>query len=81
MMEIPDRLFDKIAIDLVTECKTSTLGNKHILTIIDHLTGYNICDCTIFILFNDIKLLLVHLYGPTHVFSQVSFILLHLLYL
>ena len=36
--EIPDRPFDKIAIDLVTECKTSTSGNKHILTIIDHLT-------------------------------------------
>ena len=39
MTEIPDRLFDKIAIDLVTECETSTSGNKHILTIIDHLTG------------------------------------------
>ena len=38
MTEIPDRPFDKIAIDLVTECKTSTSGNKHILTIIDHLT-------------------------------------------
>ena len=37
---IPDRLFDKIAIDLVTDCKTSTSGNKHILTIIDHLTGW-----------------------------------------
>ena len=40
MTEIPDRLFDKIAIDLVTDCKTSTSGNKHILTIIDHLTGW-----------------------------------------
>ena len=40
MMEIPDRPFDKIAIDLVTECKTPTSGNKHILTIIDHLTGW-----------------------------------------
>ena len=39
MMEIPDRPFDKIAIDLVTECKTSNSGNKHILTIIDHLMG------------------------------------------
>ena len=39
-MEIPDRPFDKIAIDLVTECKTSTSGNKHILTIIDHLTRW-----------------------------------------
>ena len=40
MTEIPDRLFDKIAIDLVTECDTSTSGNKHILIIIDHLTGW-----------------------------------------
>ena len=39
MMEIPDRPFDKIAIDLVTECETSTAGNEHILTIIDHLIG------------------------------------------
>ena len=38
MTMIPDRPFDKIAIDLVTDCKTSTSGNKHILTIIDHLT-------------------------------------------
>ena len=40
MMEIPNRPFDKIAADLVTECKTSTSVNKHILTIIDHLTGW-----------------------------------------
>ena len=40
MMEIPNRPFDKIAIDLVTECETSTSRNKHILTIIDHLTGW-----------------------------------------
>ena len=40
MMEIPDRPFDKISVDLVMECKTSTSGNKHILTIIDHLTGW-----------------------------------------
>ena len=40
MTEIPDRPFDKIAIDLVTDCKTLTSGNKHILTIIDHLTGW-----------------------------------------
>ena len=40
MTDIPDRPFDKIAIDLVTECETSTSGNKHILTIIDHLTGW-----------------------------------------
>ena len=39
MTDIPDRSFDKIAIDLVMECETSPSGNKHILTIIDHLTG------------------------------------------
>ena len=39
MTEIPECPFDKIAIDLVTECETSSSGNKHILTIIDHLTG------------------------------------------
>ena len=40
MMDIPDRPFNKIAIDPVTECETSTSGNKHILTILDHLTGW-----------------------------------------
>ena len=40
MTEIPDGPFDKIATDLVTECKTSTSGNKHILTITDLLTGW-----------------------------------------
>ena len=40
MTEIPDRPFDKITIDLVTDHETSTSGNKHILTIIDHLTGW-----------------------------------------
>ena len=32
--------FDKVAIALITECETSMSGNKHILTIIDHLTGW-----------------------------------------
>ena len=40
MTEIPDKPFDKIAIDLVTECETSTSGNKHILTTIENLTGW-----------------------------------------
>ena len=40
MTEIPGRPFDEIAIDLVTECETPTSGNKHILTIIDHLTEW-----------------------------------------
>ena len=40
MTEIPEKTFHKIAIDLVTEGETSTSGNKHILTIIDHLRGW-----------------------------------------
>ena len=40
MMETPNRPFHRIAIDLVTECETSTSRNKHILTVIDHLTGW-----------------------------------------
>ena len=40
MTEIPDRLFDKIAIDLVMECEISTSGNIHMLIIIDHLMGW-----------------------------------------
>ena len=40
MTEIPVRPFDKITIDLITECDTSTSGNKHILSIIDHLTRW-----------------------------------------
>ena len=40
MTEIQEQPFDKIAIDMVTECEASTSGNKHILTIIDHLTGW-----------------------------------------
>ena len=40
MMEIPNRPFNKITIDLIIECETSTSGNKHILTITDHLTGW-----------------------------------------
>ena len=40
LTEIPDRPFDKIVIDLVMECETSTSGNKYILTIIEHLTGW-----------------------------------------
>ena len=38
MTETPDRPYNKIATDLVTECKTSTSGYRYIITIIDHLT-------------------------------------------
>ena len=40
MMEIPDRPFDKIAMDLVTDFTESNKGNKHIRTIIDLLMGW-----------------------------------------
>ena len=40
MMEIPDRPFDKIAMDLVTDFTESNKGNKHILTIIG-MSGSN----------------------------------------
>ena len=40
MKEIPDRPFNKIGIDLVTECETHNSGNKHILALIDHLMGW-----------------------------------------
>ena len=40
MMEILERPFNKITIDLVTECDMSTSANKHISTIMDHLTGW-----------------------------------------
>ena len=40
MTEIPEFPFDKIAIDLVTECEASNSVSKHILTIIGHLTGW-----------------------------------------
>ena len=40
MTEILEWAFNKIAMDLVIWCETSTPGNKHILTIIDNLTGW-----------------------------------------
>ena len=40
MTEIPDRPFNKIMMDLVTDFTESNKGNKHILTIIDLLMGW-----------------------------------------
>ena len=40
MTEIRDRPFDKTTMDLVTDFTESNKGNKHILTIIDLLTGW-----------------------------------------
>ena len=39
MTDMPNRPFDKIATDLVTDLNVSTSGNQHILTITDHLIG------------------------------------------
>ena len=40
MTEIPDRPFNEIMMDLVTDFTESNKGNKHILTIIDLLMGW-----------------------------------------
>ena len=70
MTEVPDRSFDKIDIDLITECKTSTSGNKHILTIIDHLTlwpeAYPIPDKTV----DTIVSTFINEYLPVHMCPQ-----------
>ena len=66
MMEILDRSFNKITIDLVTECDMSTSGNKHILTIIDHLTGwpeaFPICDKSVYTIVSTV----INEYIPLH---------------
>ena len=70
MMEIPDRPFHKIAMDLVTECETSTSRNKHILTIIDHLTvwpeAFPIPDKSV----DTIVLNFINKYLPVHMFPR-----------
>ena len=40
MTDIPEHPFNRIAINFITECKTSSSGNKHIPTIIDHFKGW-----------------------------------------
>ena len=40
MTGIPDWPFDKIAIDLIMDLNVSMSDNQHILTIIDHPTGW-----------------------------------------
>ena len=40
MTEIPDKPFNKIAMDLVTDFTESNKGNKHILTTIDLSTDW-----------------------------------------
>ena len=55
--------------------------NNHELYHLQSLYSHVPSEYTIFVLFNAVKSLLVHLYSHAHVFSQVSFILLQLLYL
>ena len=70
MTEIPDIPFDKIAINLVTECKTSTSGNRHFLTIIDYLTrwpeAFPIPDKSA----DTIVVTFINEYLPVHMFLQ-----------
>ena len=40
MTDIPDKPFDKIAIDLVSDRSVSASGYQYILTLIDHLLGW-----------------------------------------
>ena len=70
MMEIPDRPFDKIAINLVTECETSKSGNKYILTIIDHLTGWPEAFPILDKLADTIVLTFINKYLPVHMCSM-----------
>ena len=70
MTDIPDRPFNKITINLITEGNMLTSGNKHILTIIDHLTGwpeaYLIPDKTI----DTIVFTFINEYLPIHMCPQ-----------
>ena len=70
MREILDRPFDKIVIDLVTECETSTSGNKHILTIIDHLTGWPEAFPILDKSANTIVSTCINKYLPVHMYPQ-----------
>ena len=70
MTEIPDRPFDKIAIDLVMECEISTSGNKHILTIIDHLTGWPEAFPTLDKSADTIVSTLINQYLPVHMYPR-----------
>ena len=70
MMEIPNRPFNNIAIDLVTECETSTSGNKHILTIINYLTGWPEAFPIADKLANTIVSTFIIKYLPVHMFPM-----------
>ena len=66
MKEITECPFDKIATDLVTECETSTSGNKHIFTIIDHLTGWPTAFPTLDMSADTIVSTFINQYLPVH---------------
>ena len=66
MTEIPARPLNKIAINLDANCKISTSGNKHILTIIDHLTGFPIPDKSA----DTIVTTIINEYLPVHMCPQ-----------
>ena len=70
MTEIPDRPFDKIAMDLVTESETSNSGNKHILTIIDHLTGWPEAFPILYKLAETIVSPFLNQYLPVHMYPK-----------
>ena len=70
MTEIPYRPFNKITMDLVTECKTSISGNRHILTIIDHLTRWPETFPKPDELADTIVSTFINLYLPVHRYPQ-----------
>ena len=66
MMAIPDRPFNKITTDLETEYETSTSGHRHILTIIDYLTGWSEAVPLPDMLADTIVLTFINHYLPVH---------------
>ena len=74
MTEIPNRPFNKIAIDLVTECETSTSGNKHILTIINQLTGWPEAFCIPDKSADTIISSFINMYLPVHMCLRVHLV-------
>ena len=66
MTEIPNKPFNKITMDSVTECETSTFRNKHVLTIIDHLTGWLVAFPILDKSANTIVSTFINKYLPVH---------------
>ena len=70
MQEIPNGPFNQIAIDLVMECETSKSGNKHIFTIIDHLTWWPEAFPTLVKSADTIFSTFIRKYLPAHILSD-----------